>query len=219
MQRAVLVVALGVSLGACNGSSITGTPGSGNLATESRPVSGFTGVSVGGAGHLIVEQTGVESLEITAEDNLLPLIRSEVVNGTLVLGFTPGTNVQSSHQVLYRLTVRDLVGLEASGASRVEIPNLTTSHLGTVLSGASELTAGGVAGNHARVLSGASRCEAPDLQSRVVTATLSGASYALVRVSDTLTTVASGGSSLEYYGSPITVVDLSGGSTVRRVGP
>lgn len=113
MPRAILFAALGLSLGACNGSSITGTPGSGNLATESRPVSGFTGVSVGHGGHLVVEQTGVASLEITAEDNLLPLIRSEVVNETLVLGLVPGANVQSSRPVVYRLSVGELLGVAA----------------------------------------------------------------------------------------------------------
>lgn len=216
-----MAVAAGL-LGACGSStnSLTGTTtGSGPLATESRAVQGFTGVSVSDAGHLIVRQTGVESLEITAEESLLPLIRSEVVNGTLVLGFAPGVSVATAHEIQYRLTVRDLTGLEASGASRVEILDLSTPQLGTVLSGASSLRASGVATHHAVVLSGASRCEGPDLQSRVVTSTLSGASYALVRVSDSLTTVASGASTLEYYGDPILVTDVSGGSVVRRVGP
>ena len=221
LMPALAVVAILALLGACSSSStngITGT-GSGVLATESRPVQGFTGVSVNGAGHLVIQQTGVESLEITAEDDLLSLIRSDVVNGTLVLGFAPGVNVTTPHEVLYRLTVRDLTGLEASGASRVELAGLDTPSLATVLSGASSLTASGTAIHHAVVLSGASRCEAPDLRSRVVTSVLSGASYALLRVSHTLSAVASGASTLEYYGDPIVVTDASGGSAVRRVGP
>ena len=228
MKQTLTAVAAAVALaltGACSSTSsgITGTTattGSGQLATESRPVGGFTAVSLTGAGHLVVEQTGVESLEITAEDNLLPLIRSEVVGDRLVLGFGPGVSVTSTREVLYRLKVRDLTRLEASGASRVELVGVDTPQLGTVLSGASALSASGRASIHEIVVSGASRCEAGDLSSQVVTAALSGASYAFVSVSDTLAAALSGASTLEYRGDPaVTTTEVSGGSVVRRVGP
>jgi hypothetical protein len=225
MKRAVLVVGVGLALallGACSSSSnsVTGSPtGSGDVATESRPVSGFTAVSLSGAGHLIVQQTGVESLQITAEESLLPLIRSDVVDGTLILGFQPGTNVSTTREVVYRLTAAQLTALEASGASRVELSGLATVVFGTVLSGASSMTASGTADTHALVVSGASRLEAPDLATRVVTATLSGASYGLVRVSESLTVTASGASTLEYHGDPVVLMNVSGDSAVRRVGP
>jgi len=226
MKRTTLAAAVSAALGllgACSSSTsngVTGTAtGSGELATESRPVQGFTAVSVSAAGHLIIEQTGVESLEVTAEENLLPVIRSEVRNGQLLLGFEPGVSVTATREVLYRLTVRDLAALEASGASRVEARGLDTPELASVFSGASSLTASGAADAHTIVLSGASRAEAPDLRSRVVTATLSGASYGLVRVSDSLAATASGASTLEYLGDPVVVTSVSGGSVVRRVGP
>jgi hypothetical protein len=224
MQRVVGKAVLAgtvVLLGACDISHnhVTGNiTGSGALATESRSVAGFTGVSVSGAGHLIIEQTGVESLEITADDNLLPHIRSEVVGDWLVLGFAPGVSVNGSRQVRYRLTVRRLTGIEASGASRVELHDLNTTGLASVVSGASSLEASGVATTHVTAVSGASRVEAPSLRSRTVTATVSGASDALLRVRDSLVVTASGGSSVEYYGDPVVVSEVSSGSTVRRVG-
>jgi len=224
MKRAVLTGALGGALtllGGCDISHnhVTGTvTGSGNLVTESRPVGGFAAVSVSGAGHLTIEQTGVESLVITAEDNLLPHIRSEVVGDRLYLGPAPGVNVTGTREVQYRLTVRDLTGIEASGASRVEAHGLHTTQLASVFSGASSFDASGSADAHVIVLSGASRAEAPDLRSRVVTATVSGASFGVLRVSGSLVATASGGSTLEYYGSPILVTNVSGGSVIRRVG-
>lgn len=224
MRRVALTAAGAVTLllGACDieHHHPTGTsPGSGDLQTESRPVAGFSAVSVGGAGHLIIEQTGVESLEITAEDDLLPHIQAEVVADRLLLGFTSGVSASGTRQVRYRLTVRDLTGIEASGASRVETRGLDTPELASILSGASSLEASGAADVHFTLLSGASRLEAPDLHSRVVTATLAGASQARLRVSDSLVAAASGGSSLEYFGDPVLVTDVSGGSIVRRVGP
>jgi hypothetical protein len=192
--------------------------GSGNLATESRAVAGFEEVSLSGAGHLVVEQTGVESLTITAEDNLLPFIRSEVQGDTLILGFTPGSNVNPTREVLYRLTVRDLSVLDISGASRVEVHGLHTAALAVVLSGASSLTADGDADVQVLVVSGASRYEAENLDSRIVTATVSGTSYGVVRASDVLTATVSGVSILEYFGSPVLTTTVSGGSSIRQVG-
>jgi hypothetical protein len=209
-------------LGACeiNHSHVTGTvTGTGDLVSESRPVAGFTGVSVSGAGHLVIEQTGVESLEITAESDILPHLQSEVVGDWLVLGPAPGVSVHSTRAIRYRLTVRTLTGIEASGASRVVAHDMNTTDLASVVSGASALEASGVASTHVAAVSGASRVEAPDLLSRAVIAAVSGASQATVRVSDSLAVTANGGSSLEYYGDPVVVSEISGGSTVRRVGP
>jgi hypothetical protein len=225
MRRLILAAGLAGALtllGACEISHnrVTGTvTGTGDLVTESRPVAGFAGVSVSGAGRLVIEQTGVESLEIAAEEDVLPHIQSEVVGDWLVLGPAPGVSIHSTRAVRYRLTVRTLTGVEASGASHVEVRELNTPELASVLSGASSLEASGVATAHVTAVSGASRVEAADLRSRTVTATVSGASYALVQVSDALVATASGGSSLEYLGDPVVVSDVSGGSTVRRVGP
>ena len=52
------------------------TKGSGQLAAEARQVSGFTKVELTGVGELTIEQTGAESLTISAEDNLLPQLTS-----------------------------------------------------------------------------------------------------------------------------------------------
>jgi hypothetical protein len=200
----------------CCTNSVTGTAvGSGDVVTESRPVQGFSEVAVSGAGHLIVEQTGVESLEVTAEDNILPFILSEVRGGRLLLGLQPGVSVSTAHGVRYRVTVAALSEVVASGASRVEILRVDTPELAVRLSGASSCDAVGSADRHHLDLSGASRCETGDLVSREVRASLSGASYALVRALDRLVVTASGASTLEYFGNPVVEASVSGGSIVQ----
>jgi hypothetical protein len=193
--------------------------GSGRLVTESRPVSGFDAVSVSAAGQLIVEQTGYESLEITAEDNVLPLIESEVRNGRLLLGPRPGTSLHTTRPVVYRLTVVGLRELDASGASSTEIRRLAGDSLVTQLSGASFLSAAGAVARHELHISGASAARLGDLSSRSARASVSGASYVLLRVSEQLEASASGASTLEYLGDPVVHASVSAGSIVRRVGP
>ena len=87
------------------------------------------------------------------------------------------------------------------------------------LSGASSATASGSLRGLELHLSGASWVQAPDLRSRLVAASLSGVSYGLVRASGRLDASLSGASTLEYFGDPVVVSSVSGGSVVRRVGP
>jgi hypothetical protein len=219
------ILPLGAALAllwACDGShhgpcsKVTGT---GSVVTESRAVHGFSAVELNGAAHLIVEQTGVESLSVTAEDNILPLVRSEVRNGRLVLGFESQVGLSITREVLFRLTVRELTKVEASGASQVEIRDVDSAELTLRISGASSVSAQGTV-ERARVsLAGASHCAAPDLRTKELTADLSGASYALVRASDALDASVSGASVLEYFGDPRLTTNVTGSSLVRRVGP
>ncbi len=222
--RALIIPVVAVALTvACGGFGHPTRPsitviGSGLLATESWPVGAFSAISVSGAGHLIIEHTGYESLQVTAEDNILPLLRADVRDGRLRLGARPGTSMNTTHEILYRLTVRDVVDIEASGASWVEAYGIDTHELRLAFSGASVAQLGGVARRQHAEFSGASRLLADGLQSREAFVSVSGTSYARVRVTDWLSASASGVSTIEYVGDPQLSVNVSGSSAVRRVG-
>ena len=53
---------------------------------------------------LEIEHTGTDSLTITADDNLLPLLNSEVRDGELKLGVKNLTNIQETKKIRYKLT-------------------------------------------------------------------------------------------------------------------
>lgn len=193
--------------------------GSGVVVTDTRPIGPVSAVSVAGAGHLIIDRNGPETLEIAAEDNILPYLRVEVVNGRLMVGPGPGSNFSTTRRIVYRLGVRALEEIEASGASLIESANIDTDRLTVLLSGASSAGLSGAASRLVVQASGASRAVVDGVQSPDVRVALSGSSYARVRSSGRLTVSASGTSVLEYFGDPILVTDVSGMSTVRRIGP
>ena len=221
---AFAVAALATGLAACGGSqhSITGPSenviGSGRVVTESRSVQGFNAVSLSGVGRLTIEHTGVESLSITAEDNILPLLTSEVRGGVLFLGPRGGTSISQSRDIEYRLTVRELDEMALSGVTEAFAPELDTDLLRIAISGVSSITAGGRADRQGIAISGASRYDAERLVSRSARLNVSGVSTAVVRVSDLLEGEVSGASVVEYFGSPVLRVNVSGGATVRSVG-
>ena len=105
------------------------TEGSGQLATQARQVSGFTKVELTGVGELTIEQTGAESLTVSAEDNLLPQLTSEVEGDTLILGKKPNTEIVTTKPITYTLTMKDISGLAVSGSGTINAPKLTAAAL------------------------------------------------------------------------------------------
>lgn len=224
--RRIGIVATVVLLWACDESHHTYTPGrtdviigSGVVATEARPVTGFTAISVDHPARVVVVWGGAESLEVSAEDNVLPLVRSEVRNNRLVLSLAPNPGLTLSREIVHRVTVRELEELEASGAARVELHGVSAESLSLQLTGASSTSADGRCDRLDLDLSGASRADAAGLHTRRALAVVSGASHALLRVEDELVANASGASVLEYFGDPHVTSTASGSSTIRRVGP
>ncbi len=189
--------------------------GSGFLVTEARGVSGFDGITVSGAGLVIVEQTGYESLHITTDDNILRYIVTEVRGGMLVMGARSNTSIAPSDGIVYQLTVRSLNEISISGAVEVEALDIDTDGLIVTMSGATHVDVAGVVDWQDVQTSGASSYWGRDLFSRVATVQASGSSAVVVNVRDRLTASASGVALIEYVGRPQVIANVSGGATIR----
>ena len=213
---------------ACDGSSPTdpdggggGGPGpvigSGNIVTVSRSVSGFSGVFFEGAHQLSIEETGFESLTITGDDNLLPLLRSEVIAGELFLRLRDGIAIATTAPIVYRLTVTELDAISVSrGPAQVEAIGIETSSLTSNLSSVSSTSISGRADQQTINISDQASYDAAGLQSREVTIDAAGG-RATVRVSERLeVTFVSSSAIVEYFGDP--TVTVSGNGLVRRLG-
>ena len=192
--------------------------GSGRFVTEARSAGGFTAVAIAAGGRAIVTVGAPDSLEITAEDNILPFIESSVVNGRLTVQVrAPGVSV-SGHGVTYRIGVREVRELVASAGSTIEAYGIDATELGLRLSAGSSFTGTGSVSRFDLELSAGSRADASGLRSRDVLAALSAGSTARVRVTEALTVSASAGSIFEYLGDPVVQAQTSSGSIVRRAG-
>ena len=228
MQRVISIgaafLAIGLAAG-CHSHFIGETEpsaivlGSGRFVTESRPVNGIAAIAASGAIRVHAAFTGSESLEITAEHNLLPLLDSVVVGDRLTLGWKPGVASVQSHGIDVRVGVRTLRGIDASGACVVDVDGLAGGDFRVALSGASQFTGHGAVDRLDADLSGASRMTAPTLTAGIATVRLSGASAVLLRVVQSLTGSVDGASTLDYLGDPSVQVSTSGASVVRRAGP
>ena len=204
-------------LAACNWSD--GGPtirGSGILKTETRSVERFTAISVSGSASIEIEQTGQESLEITADDNLLALFTSEVRDGTLILGVTEGKVMWKGKGPHFKVTVSELKKLKVSGAGSVNATKLDSDSLSITLSGAADGTIAGRSNNLSITISGAGSLNAADLQTKRATVIVSGAGDVTVNASDELDARVSGAGDIWYIGSPRLQSRVSGAGSIKQ---
>ena len=209
--------------------------GSGEVATETREVSGFSAVDLSGIGKLIIDQGNSESLTITAEENLIPYLETRVTGKELHLGVRDYVNIDPREEIVFRLTVVELERLESSGLGKIEIAALESEDLDIQISGAGDLTIGELMADSFRLeisgagnavvagevtdqrieLSGAGNYQAGDLLSEEARVQISGAGRAVVWAEGELDVEISGSGSLQYYGSPILNTEMSGAGTLE----
>ncbi len=113
--------------------------GSGNVITESRPVSGFDQVIFNGFGTLNIRQGAAESLQITADDNLLQYITTEVRNNVLTIGWKDNVSISQQTRLEFDLVVVSLNRLEHRGAGEINAAPLTAENFSATLAGLGNL--------------------------------------------------------------------------------
>jgi hypothetical protein len=189
--------------------------GSGNHVTEKRTVSNFKKIEVSGV--FVVEVTAQKEfgIEIEADDNLLPLIKTEVNGDTLSI--ERDKRFSTNNSVVIRVSAPDIESLDVSGVSKVSLSNIENESLKVDTSGASKITVDGKTNRLVIDSSGASRIDARKLSTENVTVDASGATKSMVNVSETLSVDLSGASRVTYSGNPSKVnKKTSGVSSLKQ---
>ena len=189
--------------------------GSGVIATESRPVAMFKAIRLSNFGKLVIERTGTESLTVTADDNIISLITSEVRNGTLYLAVASGKTV-TSRSLVYKITVNELREISVSGAGTIEATKLDGDSLSLDVSGAGSGTMSGRADVLSISISGAGSLDAGGLVAKRAKVVVSGAGDVTVNASEELDAKVSGAGTIRYIGSPRLTSSVSGVGTIKK---
>jgi hypothetical protein len=188
-----------------------GEQGSGKMASEVRDIGGFTGVDVGGVFQVEITAQKDFSVEVEADDNLLPLIKTNVQGG--VLKIATACRLSTSNPIRVRIYAPDIESLDVSGAANVTVSGLKNSDLSVGSSGASKIKLAGETIDLKIDVSGASKVDGEELWSENATVDASGASHVSVNVTSQLRGDASGASKIVYSGSPGSVEKKSSGAS------
>jgi hypothetical protein len=188
-----------------------GIKGSGNIVTETRDVTGFTSVEAGGVFQVEVTAQKDFSVQLEADDNLLPLIRTEVINGKLVI--SNEKRLKSRSKIVVRISAPDIEGIDVHGAAKLSLNDVKNRSLKVDTSGASKVSVAGETGDLNIEVSGASKVDASGLNAENAVIDASGASSVLVNVMGDLKAAASGASKIKYNGTPRNIQKRTSGAS------
>jgi hypothetical protein len=202
MKRLFTVLFVAFILSSCGYLENSGkhVSGSGSKQTETRDLGNFDAVEISGAYIVKIDSGGKTSLQIEADDNLLPLIKTEVRGGRLVISSKEDFNTRKSPVVT--ISMPDVKRVEASGASNFEISGVKNDSLELKLNGASSMDLAGETGKLKVDMAGAGSMDAKNLHAKTVDLNTSGAGSASVYATDALNVAISGVGSVDYYGQP-----------------
>jgi hypothetical protein len=208
--------------------------GSGTIITEEREVSGFDRVLLSGFGDVTIEQGDEESLTVRTDDNIMPYVRTEVKNDTLIMDLDDkgwNRSYDPSDGIKFNLVVKDLNRIDVSGAGSMTAGRLETEKLFIDLSGAGSLEiqslvadelivrqsgagtviiSGGQVQGQELNQSGVGSFHAADLESETAIVEISGAGTATLWATESLDIDISGLGNVIYYGNPRISQNVSG---------
>ena len=184
--------------------------GSGVRKTEKRDLPPFQEIDTTGALNIQVVCQQPESFEIEADDNILPLIQSEVRNGVLHLKEKQGYN--SRQGVFVRITVPNLEGFDATGAGKVRISSLKNDKFQVHSTGAATVTVTGETRDLEIHTTGAGTVDAHNLHAQKANVSSTGAAKVEVYATEELEASATGAGHVTYSGNPKTVKKHASGA-------
>ncbi|MBI1341399.1 MAG: DUF2807 domain-containing protein [Terrimonas sp.] len=212
--------------------------GNGNVTTQTRSLSGFNKIDVGGAIKVYVKQDSNSSVKVETDENLITYVETTIENGTLHIHEANGVNLKSSRGVKVYVSGPEFTYFEASGACNIYSENQinASGKISVDLSGACDIEMDVKAPQIEAELSGAGTIKLKgetkdfevrgsgstdvkcfDLLTENTTVEISGAGDAQVSASVKLDVHVSGAGSVRYKGNPSVTQDVSGAGSVKKV--
>ena len=177
--------------------------GSGRVVRQNRPVGRFQRIEMLGAEIVEVRLGARPSVVIAADDNVLPLLTSEVRNGTLTLGNRGSYRMRGPVRVW--VTTPDIESFVSSGSGDVTIHGVNNARLALAIRGSGNMRATGRTGALELNIYGSGRAQLAGLAARNVNAGLYGSGDATVRATGQLDARVIGSGNLRYVGRPARV--------------
>ena len=215
MKRIAIALTLAFSalfiLSACK---IGGVHGSGVRKVEKRDLASFNSIETGGAFEVEVKCQKPASLEIEADDNLLPIVQTEVRSGVLHVSTTKGYN--SSGGIVLRITVPDLESVKSTGAGKFRLSDVNNDNFEIQSTGATQIVASGQSKSVKIGSTGAGKIDAHNLRATSADVNVTGAASVEIYVTDELNVTVSGAGRVIYSGNPKVDKHILGAGQVTK---
>lgn len=205
--------------------------GEGPVVAESRTRNNFTAIAMRISGDLYVTQDSVYKVEIRAQQNILDVIETPVINNELVIRVKNTVNIRSNEDISIHVSAPVITSLALSGSGNLQtsgefrpsnmrltlsgsgnimLPILVTNQLEAVISGSGNIHVAGTAGNESLKISGSGSMDLLNVATNTVSSSTSGSGNIRVNVSQSLSASISGSGNIYYKGNPIISSNISG---------
>jgi len=230
-----LLILLTAIVGGLSSCMLNCVHGSGSEATESRKVTDFSRIDISGGFNVVLKQDSSLTLKITADDNLLKYIKTNVSGGRLHI-YTRRNLCNGGHMNIY-IGIRNLEELKASGGIEVQSEgkivtgdmhfklsgatritmDINAANVTTRGSGSTELNLKGQATSHTIDLTGSGKVNALDFVVGNCDIQTTGVGECNVNVLHSLNINSTGASDVKYRGNPNVTEHKAGASSVEKV--
>lgn len=216
------------------------TVGSGRISTETRSVPAFESIALAGSIDLRVRQGVQHAVEVSADDNLLPLLETTVEStrkgATLRVGWKRGQSISTRSRVVVNVVTPRLSSLAGAGAGDLTVesfdtpalqvslagagdltlPGLRTGELGIDISGSGDVAGSGRATKLAISIAGSGDVKLADVQADDVTVKIAGSGDAAVQAQKTLDVSIAGSGDVTYRGNAVVRKSVRGSGSVTK---
>ncbi|MCP4180730.1 MAG: DUF2807 domain-containing protein [bacterium] len=190
-------IGLTVLLAGCANIQGNGTP-----TTVKRSLANFSAVNLQGGYEVYIHtnKNNQNYLTISGDENIVPLITSNVEGNTLYI--KNDKSINNNLPLVINIYTKNIDNLTISGAGKIDVNNIQSKQFNLEISGAASVTLLGNTDSLIVTSSGASDINAKDLKAIDGKIHLSGTSSAKVFVTGNLKANISGIGSITYYGNP-----------------
>jgi hypothetical protein len=210
-SSAILIALLA---GAC-GSDIEGIRGSGDVQSDERAVSGFDEILLEGGGSIFVDVSGTESLTIEAENNLLPLLSSEVKGTRLEL--RTRESISPTEPIVYTIGAVAFEGISIVGSGDLVATNLDCNAFNASVAGSGDFDLTGRCDRLDLSITGSGDFAGDSFEVGAADIEISGSGDVVVNATDELVVRITGSGDVAYLGDPSTDIDIAGSGDVRKL--
>lgn len=212
--RLISLLALMSLVSGCHQGMLNQVSGSGNRLKQKRDVPSFNSISYDGAFEIDIVCQQPVSLEIQGDDNILPLVGTDVSNNVLHIKNLSGYSV--SEPVKLKISVPSLDGIAVNGAGKIEISGVKNDKFEIDVNGAPNITVSGETKVVDIDTNGAGKIDTRKLRASKAIVESKGVSKVDVHAADQLDVTVSGPSHVTYQGDPVVNKTVNGPGSVEK---
>ena len=184
--------------------------GSGNIISESRELNNFTSIILLGSIDVNIKTSESNNCVVVADDNLIPYIKTEVVNNKLNISLNES---YSSEEILVvNINTPNYDEVSLSGSGNINILDFKNNNLSLNISGSGNITGNGEVETLVVKINGSGNLMSKEIKSKFATITINGSGDAEVFASDSISAKINGSGNIEYFGNPENVDSIINGS-------